>query len=159
MGGIGSGRTTNELKKAQQIKTTLELVSNEALIELAKSKVFNQIRQLGRSRKALKNTALLALPILLKSIKEHKQVDIVEVKPLLSAIRGEISEPKQLEESLTANASEVLKEPALLKPKRHRGFYLKDETPQTQYNAPQDPIASKEPQDTTPVENEAIMNE
>ena len=99
MGGIGSGRHTNEEEEAKTIKTKIELISNEALIELAKSKVFNQIRQLGRGRKALKNTVSVALPVLLRSIREHKQVDIVEVKPLLSAIRGEVIDPKQLKEA------------------------------------------------------------
>lgn len=90
MGGLNSGRKSNEIELAKKIEVEVANITTEALIDIARSKVFNQVRQLGNSKKALKSTIGLALPILLKSIKEHKQIEVSEVKPLLSAIRGEI---------------------------------------------------------------------
>ncbi len=101
-GNSNSGRRPIEKEVNYKIKT----ISQQALIELATSKVLAQLENLGESPKCLKKVQGLALPILLKSIKEHKQVDITEVKPLLSAIRGEIV-PKLLEEELAVKAVEA----------------------------------------------------
>jgi hypothetical protein len=102
------GRKPLAVEAKHIIDYNIELIESEALVKLATNKVFQQLNQLGTSKKLFKKIKEMALPLALKGIREQRSVEITEV---LSAIRGEIVEAKQLEGAF--EAIEIKKDEAI----------------------------------------------
>lgn len=86
-GNHNVGRKT----KAEVIAEASELITNEALIELAKSRVFAQIKA-NKTYNAVKD---LALPVTLKGIKDRVENTLIIPKPLDEFIEKETPKTSQ----------------------------------------------------------------
>lgn len=84
-GNENSGRKTI----AEEMQGAIEKISTEALIELAKNKVFKQLNQ----EIDFNQTKEMALPITLKGITDKSTITLIKPEPILNVPRNN-SHPK-----------------------------------------------------------------
>jgi|WetSurSiteA1Bulk_404760.scaffolds.fasta_scaffold56263_2 hypothetical protein len=92
-GNSNSGRQT----KAEVVAGAIKSITNEALIELAKQRVFAEMG-INDSYNATKD---LSLPVVLKQMKEFKEINVKLPKPLDNM--GDILEHKEQKTPLDKN--------------------------------------------------------
>lgn len=93
VGNKGGGRKTKAEEFRAYIEAHKEEITNEAILNLAKIHIVNKLA----NNPALSDARDIALPIVLKNMKEVKDVNVLTPKPLLYAISNSNSDEEGLE--------------------------------------------------------------